>query len=75
MISEEYIIEWLENFIEFREELKPCPFCGREAEIIDLGDDRITIQTKCKNTCLIQDTGVYHELFKDELIDKWNTRS
>ena len=53
-------------------ELKPCPFCGGNARIHDMGDGRKHVEcSKCK--------GKYGDDWgkngsNEELIEKWNTR-
>lgn len=53
-------------------ELKPCPFCGGEAE-----HDRLTISNLCCIVCSDNDCGammVYCEGDEAEAIEAWNTR-
>jgi Lar family restriction alleviation protein len=55
------------------EQLKPCPFCGGEAEIKDMRDNRIHI--KCFK-CLCQFGEVWNKNGGiNELIKAWNKRS
>lgn len=63
-------------------ELKPCPFCGGEAEYTKVGNSKMGIKQatiKCKN-CLVQRTQKFKsKAFDFEWIDKtmmdsWNRR-
>ena len=56
--------------------LKPCPFCGGEAELIDMSDDNWgnPYQICCENKCELGETNWYTECRKDELIKAWNQR-
>lgn len=56
------------------EELKPCPFCGGEAEIVEVMDNPPeTIAIQCKSGCGVS----AHHKWMDEsvLIKRWNTRA
>lgn len=53
-------------------ELKPCPFCGSEAEILFIDDSGVII-IRCTNlkTCRISQTWFCAE---EEAIEGWNRR-
>lgn len=55
-------------------ELKPCPFCGGDAEIIDVKDNPPeTIAIQCKSGCGVS---LHHKWMEREaLIERWNTRA
>ena len=56
------------------EELLPCPFCGGEAEIVEVMDNPPeTIAIQCKSGCGVS----AHHKWMDEsvLIKRWNTRA
>lgn len=58
------------------EELKPCPFCGAEVEIIDLGtepDDHYYM-VQCQNDKCNSAT-CFGEVDEDCLRKKWNGRA
>lgn len=50
-------------------ELKPCPFCGGKAELIDLGHGECFI--KCHRGC-VEQSHVYKA--KSSAINAWNRR-
>ncbi len=55
-------------------ELKPCPFCGGEAEIVHKPsgfDDLDFYWVKCKDECV---TICNPETSEEEAIEVWNTR-
>ena len=59
------------------DELKPCPFCGGEVEIIDTGLNFWKYAIRHKNICVkcILDTrGFSTEKTKQEVIEAWNRR-
>lgn len=51
--------------------LKPCPFCGGEAEIVDLECYGARYYVKCTNGC-VEQSGLYGE--KAKAINLWNKR-
>lgn len=54
-------------------DLKPCPFCGGEATLVeDIYDDRLCSYVICSNDNCNANTGRYDT--EDEAITKWNTR-
>lgn len=55
-------------------ELKPCPFCGGEAVIVEVKDNPPeTIAIQCKSGCCIS---VHHKWMEENvLIEAWNTRA
>lgn len=55
-----------------RQKLKPCPFCGGQAEIKDCGSG--TYKIECENDCI---AGNNHFLRKDidALVETWNKRA
>ena len=63
---------YAERCSHYEEKLKPCPFCGGEAEIKDCGSG--TFKIECKNDCI---AGNNHFLRKDIniLIAAWNQRT
>ena len=52
------------------DELKPCPFCGGDAEIRTL-DNGFGHQARCKTTCGV--TGKIYR-FREDAIKAWNSR-
>ena len=56
------------------EELKPCPFCGGEAEIVEVRDNPPeTIAIQCKSGCGVS---VHHKWMEESvLVERWNTRA
>ena len=54
--------------------LKPCPFCGGEAEIIEVKDNPPeTIAIQCKSGCGVS---VHHKWMEENvLVEAWNTRA
>ena len=55
-------------------ELKPCPFCGGEAEIIEVKDNPPeTIAIQCKSGCGVSARHKWME--ENVLIEAWNTRA
>ena len=65
------IIRWLE--IPEDDELKDCPFCGKQPEIIELPDPYKSSGWTIR-CCHIEDFG-FETTSKAELIQKWNTRA
>lgn len=57
------------------EDLKPCPFCGCEAELLEY-DDEVEIRVNHKEGCWISEfNGFYIEIYDEqEAIKAWNTR-
>ena len=54
------------------EQLLPCPFCGGEAEVIDLGNPNDDSYVHCTNRkCEVQQIARYTDA---EAITAWNTR-
>ena len=55
------------------EELKPCPFCGGQAElrIVGIGGYKTAYEVRCLN-CGV---GTDYDEDKQSVIDVWNTRS
>lgn len=51
-------------------ELKPCPFCGGEAEVDYYYDDYFSFRIYCKE-CGIE---AFSDVSRDEVIKKWNKR-
>ena len=62
------------------EELKPCPFCGGEADIMYKNspyDCRGTIyfDVRCtNNSCYLREGAGYLSLDKSDIIERWNVR-
>ena len=58
-------------------ELKPCPFCGGEVKLIDMTHDGVgnPYSIQCDTDWCLGHTGWYPHNAKDELIEKWNTRT
>ena len=57
-------------------ELKPCPFCGGEAEIIDYplkSDDELFAVICTNNNCLVHPETPYY-LGKERACRAWNRR-
>jgi Lar family restriction alleviation protein len=52
-------------------ELKPCPFCGGSAILVELPRSKKTF-AKCKNNCCEQN--IFCKT-RDEAIEAWNRRS
>lgn len=55
-------------------ELRPCPFCGGEAEIIEVKDNPPeTIAIQCKSGCGVS---VRHKWMEENvLVEAWNNRA
>ena len=72
----------MDNLIDNRDRLKPCPFCGAEAEIITLegedGDVGIGAQcVQCTSSGCGAASGLIYPLMDDVthlLIERWNKR-
>lgn len=64
----EIIAEWLQK--EHEEELKPCPFCGGEAKIIDGGESTSFPYVYC-TSC---GTRSGYRLSEEDTIMAWNKR-
>ena len=62
-------------------ELKPCPFCGSKAELIDRTyyehDDQKPecFDVRCTNNGCYLDEGADYWNYKDEVIELWNKRA
>lgn len=57
------------------EELKPCPFCGGEAELVEHNGDLIFYSVSCKNeNCFAGAVDVRH-FGKETLVEAWNRRA
>ena len=60
------------------EELKSCPFCGGEAEIVDNGETRSNkyyfVDVSCKNTNCRGYTSCLEFKTKQKAIEAWNRR-
>lgn len=62
-------------------ELKPCPFCGSDAELrsyIDNGGKK-SWNVRCKNMCVVtcghrNEKGVWRPTLRKEAIKAWNRR-
>jgi Lar family restriction alleviation protein len=55
-------------------DLKPCPFCGKPAYIIDAGNDEyVYIQCEDNNDNCLADMGPHNSV--EEAIKAWNTRT
>ena len=54
-------------------ELKPCPFCGNKAEIINTGNHfpRVFYRIVCYSFCTMQ--GKLYDT-KEEAVEAWNRR-
>jgi Lar family restriction alleviation protein len=61
---------WLD--LEYNEELKPCPFCGGEARIIDFEDDEYRYYQICCTKCKCK---MDAHIGKHNAIDAWNRRA
>ncbi len=55
-------------------ELKPCPFCGGEAELCQSQDDGKYYSVFCKTDRCGANVGEDFYMEPDELIKQWNTR-
>jgi len=56
-------------------ELKPCPFCGRDAELIfDERQDLYEIAVDHIPTCILWEVHRLDSIEKRTLISKWNAR-
>ena len=63
--------KWLKE--NTRSELKPCPFCGSEAEVVDRGLDRYCIECTGCSAALGEAWGT--EESKSFLTKLWNRRA
>ena len=66
-------MEWLVNkgFLRGVEELKPCPFCGGEATIIDFSNSGYhDFCIECKNRCERK-----HFRTREQSVELWNRRA
>jgi Lar family restriction alleviation protein len=61
--------QWLD--LEYKEELKLCPFCGGEARIIDLEDPEYKYYQICCSKCMCKTES---HLGMEETIAAWNMR-
>lgn len=66
----ECLLTWLE--LEDEEELKPCPFCGAEARIVDLDDDQYMYYQVCCTKCKCK---MDAHIGKHNAIAAWNRRT
>lgn len=59
------------------DELKPCPFCGGEAEIVDIGYEESIIGVGCSKCPVILAEYSDYKPFKNEVeaIEVWNKRA
>jgi len=63
------------------EEIKPCPFCGGEAELITRGNaftKKRSAEIECSKCHTLQVTGAIHsslEWCQEKAIEKWNKRT
>ena len=56
-------------------ELKPCPFCGCQAELVEHSEGLVFYLVRCKNeNCFAGCVDVMH-LSKETLVEAWNRRS
>lgn len=56
-------------------DLKPCPFCGSEAEIIDYKDEYLEQIVTCRNSfCKVNPNTHFFET-REEAIEAWNRRA
>ena len=55
--------------LKYESRLKPCPFCGEEAEIIELPKGGL-YRVQCKKRCCIKVSA----MTKSEAIEAWNRR-
>jgi Lar family restriction alleviation protein len=62
------LLEWLD--LEYKEELKPCPFCGDESVNVFKSIDRDIWYASC-NKCGVRTEG---DTSEELAIDKWNRR-
>lgn len=53
------------------DELKPCPFCGGEAELLIVPNREAEWVVKCLNKCCNQ----FPRASKEEAINAWNRRA
>ena len=58
-------------------ELKPCPFCGDEVELLPTGlrHWRYAIRHKTKDECVLEAQSVVIPYEKDVAIEMWNRRA
>lgn len=55
-----------------KRKLKPCPFCGGEAELVQRGTRRQSAQISCTNCGCFFECGAETE---EGWIDRWNERT
>ena len=57
-------------------ELKPCPFCGRKAELVtmEFGSGSIYFGTTCENWLCAVASVIPYFSSKEEAIEAWNRR-
>lgn len=53
-------------------EMKPCPFCGCDAEVIHFADGSYSVECTCVECVVMPHTIGY--LTEAEAIEGWNTR-
>jgi Lar family restriction alleviation protein len=58
-----------------RDELKPCPFCGGEAEVVDINDDSQQSGGSCVTCKQCLASSALEFEFRETFIERWNTRA
>ena len=57
------------------DKLKPCPFCGGEAELVEHNEGLVFYFVRCKNeNCFAGAADVRH-FSKETLVEAWNRRA
>lgn len=72
----------MDHLIDDSDRLKPCPFCGGEAEMIDMPEDSGDVTgakfVQCTNSACMASSALIYPLMDDAkhlLLERWNKRA
>lgn len=57
------------------EKLKPCPFCGGPAHIVEYSSDLVRIEANCDANCPLEGLAHGAYLLRQTAIENWNRRA